>query len=138
MRAPKPARPHRHGALVVITAGVLALGACGGEDPDRTETNTASSGLAEGERLYQANCASCHGTDLRGTDKGPSHLSEVYEPNHHSDQAFVLAAKNGVRAHHWKFGDMAPVPRVDDGELSLPILYVRDVPAPSVVDPFPT
>ena len=31
--------------------------------------------------------------------------------------AFQLAVANGVRAHHWKFGDMAPVKEVtpDDG-----------------------
>ena len=41
--------------------------------------------VVKGEQLYAANCAECHGADLRGTDKGPSHLSEVYEPGHHAD-----------------------------------------------------
>ncbi|NND84488.1 MAG: c-type cytochrome, partial [Acidimicrobiia bacterium] len=45
--------------------------------------------VAAGEPVYQANCASCHGSDLRGTDQGPSHLSVVYEPGHHGDIAFV-------------------------------------------------
>jgi hypothetical protein len=27
----------------------------------------------------------------------------------HGDQAFLMAAQNGVRAHHWPFGDMPPV-----------------------------
>ena len=45
--------------------------------------------------LYKDACASCHGDDLRGTDKGPSHLSRVYEPGHHSDASFVSAIRNG-------------------------------------------
>ena len=56
--------------------------------------------VASGEQLYAANCAECHGADLRGTDKGPSHLSEVYEPGHHADGAFLFAVQNGSRAHH--------------------------------------
>jgi mono/diheme cytochrome c family protein len=64
----------------------------------------------KGERLYQKICASCHGTDLRGTDKGPSHLHPVYQPNLHSDMAFQLAVKNGSPQHHWRFGPMPAVP----------------------------
>jgi hypothetical protein len=49
----------------------------------------------------------------------------IYEPNHHADAAFILAARNGVRAHHWRFGDMAPVPGVTD-EMVLEIVgYIR-------------
>ena len=106
------------GAVAVIA--VIAIVATGGS----TETADAETGgnefnipvqdpmfVAEGDVLYQAHCASCHGADLRGTDLGPSHLSVVFQPGHHGDGAFALAAINGVRAHHWDFGDMAPLHR---------------------------
>ena len=63
----------------------------------------------QGKPLYAQHCAECHGDRLQGTDKGPPMLHKVYEPSHHADMAFQLAVANGVRAHHWKFGDMAPV-----------------------------
>lgn len=82
--------------------------------------------VAAGDPIYQANCAKCHGADLRGTDLGPSHLSVVYEPNHHGDIAFVLAARNGVQQHHWPFGDMLPVPGLSDADLEAIVAFVRE------------
>ena len=42
--------------------------------------------------------------------------------------AFVLAARNGVRAHHWPFGNMPPVEQpLTDGELAAIIAYVREL-----------
>jgi len=78
-----------------------------------------------GRVLYQKNCAVCHGVDLKGSDKGPSFLHRVYEPSHHGDIAFQLAAKNGVRAHHWQFGDMKPVPAVTPDEVAHITAYIR-------------
>lgn len=80
---------------------------------------------AAGKPLFEKNCASCHGSDLRGTDKGPPFLHRVYVPSHHADAAFQLAAKNGVRAHHWKFGDMAPVKGVTPDDVAHITSYVR-------------
>ncbi|WOF21816.1 cytochrome c [Microbacterium betulae] len=39
-----------------------------------TETSAATTTLTaeDGEKLFQANCATCHGLDLQGTDNGPS------------------------------------------------------------------
>jgi mono/diheme cytochrome c family protein len=82
---------------------------------------------AEGEELYQANCASCHGADLRGTNKGPSLLSIVYEPGHHGDDAFRSAVANGAAQHHWNFGDMQPVPGLSNSDVDAIIAYVREV-----------
>lgn len=80
---------------------------------------------ASGKALFDRNCASCHGADLKGSDKGPPLLHRIYEPSHHGDPAFQLAAKNGVRAHHWKFGDMAPVPQVTPDDVAHITAYVR-------------
>lgn len=78
-----------------------------------------------GKKLFAANCASCHGADLKGTDKGPAMLHKVYEPSHHGDAAFQMAAKHGVRAHHWQFGDMKPVPAVTPDDVAHITAYVR-------------
>ena len=82
-----------------------------------------------GKQLFDKHCAACHGTDLKGVDKGdkkgPPLLHKIYEPSHHGDAAFQLAARNGVRAHHWPFGDMAPVPQVTPDDVAHITAYVR-------------
>ncbi|EXI89427.1 MAG: putative bifunctional cbb3-type cytochrome c oxidase subunit II/cytochrome c [Candidatus Accumulibacter regalis] len=80
---------------------------------------------AAGKTLFEKNCASCHGANLQGSDKGPPMLSKIYEPSHHGDAAFQLAVKNGSRAHHWKFGDMAPVPGLSPDDVAQITAYVR-------------
>jgi mono/diheme cytochrome c family protein len=80
-----------------------------------------------GKLNYQAYCAECHGKNAVGTDKGPTFLHRVYHPGHHADFAFIKAAKEGARAHHWKFGDMKPVKDVTDAQLKSIIEYVRAV-----------
>lgn len=80
---------------------------------------------AEGKSQYGKYCASCHGTDLKGTDKGPPFLHRVYEPSHHGDAAFQLAVRNGTRAHHWKFGDMLPVPGLTPDDVAHVTAYIR-------------
>ncbi|GAA3713229.1 hypothetical protein GCM10022421_20590 [Oceanisphaera sediminis] len=82
--------------------------------------------LRLGKLAYQDNCASCHGADLNGTRKGPPFIHKVYEPSHHGDEAFYRAAANGVRAHHWRFGDMPPVAGVTREEVGDIIAYIRE------------
>lgn len=93
--------------------------------------------LATGEALYEQRCAECHGADLRGTDRGPSHLSIVYEPSHHADAAFLLAVRRGARAHHWGYGDMPPIPGLDDGQVAAITAYVRSVQQREGFEPYP-
>lgn len=78
-----------------------------------------------GKTLFAKQCAACHGADLKGSDKGPPLLHKIYEPSHHSDAAFQLAAKNGARAHHWNFGDMPPVPGLSPDDVAHITAYVR-------------
>jgi mono/diheme cytochrome c family protein len=81
----------------------------------------------QGETYFNAVCASCHGTNAAGQDGvAPPLVHRIYEPGHHGDMAFVLAARNGVRSHHWPFGNMPPVEqRLTDGELGAIVAYVR-------------
>lgn len=118
-----------HVRVVASTVALLALTACGGvAGPGGTDLGAATGpgDAVAGEPLYQNNCAQCHGTDLRGTDQGPPHLSEVYEPGHHADISFVLAVQRGVQPHHWNFGPMPAIPELDEQEIADIIAYVRE------------
>ncbi|SDL96522.1 Cytochrome c [Paracoccus chinensis] len=89
---------------------------------------TLSPEAQAGQQAFAANCASCHGTDAEGrAGTAPPLIHKIYEPGHHGDMAFVMAARNGVRAHHWPFGNMAPVPGLTDPELAGIISFVREV-----------
>lgn len=107
-------------AVAALSMGVAA---CGSDDT--APTNAAGSQVERGAEVYAESCASCHGADLRGTDKGPSHLSIVYEPNHHTDDSFRSAIINGSPQHHWNFGDMEPVEGLSDNEVEAVIAFVR-------------
>ncbi len=80
-----------------------------------------------GKLNYDAYCAECHGASTAGSDKGPTFLHRVYHPGHHGDRAFMVAPKQGAKAHHWQFGDMKPVEGVNDEQLKTIIDYVRAV-----------
>lgn len=81
-----------------------------------------------GQRAFEAKCASCHGTNAAGQNGvAPPLVHKIYEPSHHGDMAFVLAAKNGVRAHHWKFGNMPPVEGLTQGDVMMIVAYVREL-----------
>ena len=89
---------------------------------------TLSPEAQAGQQVFAASCASCHGNDAEGrAGIAPPLIHKIYEPSHHSDMAFVMAARNGVRAHHWPFGNMAPVPGLTDPELAGIISFVREV-----------
>ena len=131
-------------AAVALAAFLLAV-ACGADTSDATDLltppsepasaptaaapapSTTEAGLAvpDGAAVYQQYCAECHGVDLRGTDKGPSQLSIVYEPNHHGDYAYRVAIREGTREHHWWFGDMPPVEGITDLEIEKVISFIR-------------
>ncbi len=81
-----------------------------------------------GKPLFDENCSACHGENAAGVDgSGPPLIHKVYEPNHHGDGAFLIAVKNGVRAHHWRFGDMPPVEGVNEDTVRKIITYIREV-----------
>jgi len=81
--------------------------------------------ISQGKISYQSNCMKCHGKRLLGTDKGPSLLDDVYKSSHHADLSFYFAVKNGVKQHHWKFGDMPIITGLSPRRVSDIIAYVR-------------
>lgn len=81
----------------------------------------------QGETFFNAVCAVCHGANAAGQSGiAPPLVHRTYAPNHHADIAFLIAARSGVRSHHWPFGDMPPVPQaMTDAELGAIVAYVR-------------
>jgi len=82
---------------------------------------------AMGKTAFDEKCAACHGLKAAGTDKGPPFIHRIYEPSHHADFAFQRAARAGVLAHHWRFGNMPPVEGVTDKQIEWITRYVREV-----------
>ena len=81
-----------------------------------------------GKGAFEAKCAECHGTNAAGQNGvAPPLVHKIYEPSHHSDMAFVLAAKNGVRSHHWNFGNMPPVKGLTDADVKMVTQFVREL-----------
>ncbi len=79
-----------------------------------------------GARVFAAKCAACHGENAAGQQGiAPPLVHKIYEPSHHGDAAFLLAARIGVRAHHWRFGSMPPVEGLNDAEIGMIVAYVR-------------
>ena len=72
-----------------------------------------------------ANCSACHGVGGVGTKQGPPLVHKIYEPNHHGDAAFQNAAANGVRSHHWQFGNMPKIDGVTTDDVDQIVKYVR-------------
>lgn len=106
-------------------AAALLLAACAAEPPPPPVTTPTPAAHLTGERRYDERCASCHGARGAGTPQGPPLVHRIYRPGHHADQAFRLAVARGVAAHHWRFGDMPPVPGVAPGEVDAIVAYVR-------------
>jgi mono/diheme cytochrome c family protein len=94
-----------------------------------TEPETYSALARDGKILFDQNCAACHGTNASGSDTGPPLVHDIYNPGHHADDAFVLAARNGTRAHHWPYGDMPPVEGVNEAQVRAIATYVRELQA---------
>jgi len=86
-----------------------------------------SSEAQTGGQIFMGSCAECHGMVAGGTDKGPPLIHKYYEPNHHGDFAFFRAVKQGIKAHHWPYGDMPPQPNVSEVDVELIIKFVREV-----------
>jgi len=127
-------------AAVAVIVGYLALGPTGSEDAG-SATLPAGAALANvtvpddlpeeariGQRVFEAKCAECHGENAAGRNgAGPPLVHRIYEPSHHGDAAFLLAARNGVRAHHWEFGNMPPVDGITKAEIGYVTRYVREL-----------
>ncbi|WP_071675634.1 c-type cytochrome [Nioella nitratireducens] len=81
-----------------------------------------------GQRVFEAACADCHGINAAGQNGvAPPLVHITYEPNHHSDQSFLMAVRNGVRSHHWNFGNMPTIDGLTNGDVRAIIQYIREL-----------
>lgn len=114
---------------VALAAWALWPGHHGGHPPagNRPAAGVSLSSTAgtPGEAIFNQKCAVCHGVQAAGSPQGPPLVHRYYEPGHHSDMAFLLAVRRGVRAHHWRFGNMPPVPGLSDADVRAVIDYIR-------------
>ncbi|KDA06307.1 cystathionine beta-lyase [Microbacterium sp. CH12i] len=60
------------GAGLLITGGIYAGASAAIAATDTQTTASTQLTVDDGEKLFQANCATCHGLDLQGTANGPS------------------------------------------------------------------
>ncbi len=135
----------RRAIWIIAAAAIAAVGfyLFGGSDTNGVATGPEPTGSAIvsvklpaelspkaqlGETAYNAKCAACHGTNAEGQKSvAPPLVHKIYEPSHHADMAFVLAAQNGVRAHHWTFGNMPPVEGLTRADVLNIVAYVREL-----------
>lgn len=113
---------------IVCLLIVVFCSACDSEAGKETPPPAAGVTPAElqpGESKFTAHCAACHGARAAGTAQGPPLVHKIYEPNHHADIAFQRAALNGVRAHHWDFGNMPKIDGVSPDDVDQIIKYIR-------------
>ena len=132
-------RKQRGSLLLPVLACILLVG-CGDANGDEYATADASdseraaivvpelSDIAhQGAELFTANCAECHGPTAGGSSQGPPLVDKIYEPGHHADFSFHVAVSQGSPQHHWRFGDMEPVPGLSPEEVDRIVCYVREL-----------
>ena len=132
----------RRGAVLLVLAAVIGIAgywysdeghvgeADGGGPPIAAVSvpETLSARARAGQTSYDASCASCHGRHAAGQDGvAPPLVHVIYEPGHHGDESFQRAVARGVRAHHWRFGDMPPVEGLTRREVAGIVAYVREL-----------
>jgi len=118
---------------VVLAVGMFGVFYIGGTGPEPTGLQMVEvmpivldEETRKGERIFDENCAACHGDNAAGREGiAPPLIHKIYKPSHHADIAFKLAAQVGVRSHHWSFGDMPPVPGVNEDDMVSVIAYLR-------------
>ena len=113
------------GLSVMVAALVACDSGATNQDGAKPVAGATPAEVQAGEAKFSANCAACHGDRGVGTKQGPPLVHKIYEPNHHADVAFQRAAENGVRAHHWEFGNMPKIDGVTATDVDHIIRYVR-------------
>lgn len=117
--------------LVVLLFSTTLLSGCDLLDPEKVRARNFlpaigyQSSAVDGEARYQAVCARCHGLALGGGPEGPPLLDQTYASSHHADLTFYHAVKNGVRQHHWKYGDMPMLTGITPEQVGDIVAFVR-------------
>jgi len=90
--------------------------------------STLSDSAQIGKRAFEAKCVACHGVNAAGqVGVAPPLVHKIYEPSHHGDESFQRAVSLGVRAHHWRFGNMPAVEGLTRGDVAMVATYIREL-----------
>ena len=90
--------------------------------------STLSDSAQIGKRAFEAKCVACHGVNAAGqVGVAPPLVHKIYEPSHHGDESFQRAVSLGVRAHHWRFGNMPAVEGLTRGDVVMVAAYIREL-----------
>jgi len=88
-----------------------------------------------GKRAFDAVCANCNGQNASGRDgMGPPLIHPIYRPGHHGNASFEMAVAQGVRTHHWRFGDMPPQKGLTRADVASIAAYIREIQRANGID----
>ena len=122
---------HLFFAKFVLLLFVILQQSCEMPDPEQIRKNQYlpekgfTSNISLGKIKFETYCMRCHGKTAQGSDHGPPLVDEIYKSDHHADQAFRWAVKDGVTQHHWRFGNMPPIREATPKDVAHIIAYVR-------------
>lgn len=114
-----------------LAAALLLLAGCEAPDPEqrRAALHLPPPGFkgepAQGAQLFSTYCQACHGATAMGTEQGPPLVNDVYRTQHHADFAIHMAVRDGVRQHHWGFGDMPAVADITPEQTEHIVAFIR-------------
>ncbi len=120
-------------AIFLALTPIPALAASPGETLAVTQ-GPLSPEAAKGAVAFRRLCGECHGPNAGGSNRGPPLIHPVYAPGHHADFSLLRAMTAGARAHHWRFGDMAPRPAASDDEARAIVRFVREMQRANGID----
>jgi mono/diheme cytochrome c family protein len=119
--------------IILPVLSILLISACDGNsgkrdaNPFHLPPEGFIGDVNKGATLFRQNCLLCHGKSGNGSNQGPPLVHKTYNSSHHADLAFHLAVKNGVRRHHWRFGDMPPLAELTPQDVGHIVVYVRSL-----------
>lgn len=125
---------------MVAFLGILVLTSCGNDGPEkRSEGPADQATIMLGERVYQANCATCHGPEGEGepswqspredgTYPAPPHDSSGHTW-HHSDAVLLDIIRRGGQAAYGREGFRSGMPawgdRLSDDKIRAVLAYIK-------------
>ncbi|MFT4123601.1 MAG: c-type cytochrome [Microbacteriaceae bacterium] len=130
-------RPARRQPLATAALIAIGLAATGGvyslftatATAETSASSTTSDQVSEGEKLYQANCATCHGLDLEGTDDAPTLVGVgAASVDFQVGTGRMPAAASGPQA------EKKPVQFTDDQIAALAAYVASISPGPAIPD----
>ena len=118
------------GSFTLLVLSMI-LAACEKVDPEerRLSLHLPPPGFKgdtrNGRTHFQKYCMECHGQEGKGTPQGPPLVHKIYQSRHHANLSFHIAVRDGVKSHHWSFGDMKPVLEITPEETEHVVAYIR-------------